>query len=209
MDLEGIVSKRLDAPYRSDRSETWTKSKCRAGHEVVIGGYTTTNSAFRSLIAASIAATSWSMSAGSARASARQGPRMLPRLEKLATDKSPSPAPVRRRRKPRSPGPDPNWSPRSNSPASPATAWCARRLQGAARRQAGRRCRGRDARAGEERRARRTGAGRKRPGPRPGLDRGHGRRSPTPARLCGPTPTTVRRSPSWTSPNITRRSVPG
>jgi bifunctional non-homologous end joining protein LigD len=43
MDLEGIVSKRLDAPYRSGRGETWTKSKCRAGHEVVIGGYTTTN----------------------------------------------------------------------------------------------------------------------------------------------------------------------
>ena len=51
MDLEGIISKRLDAPYRSGRGETWTKSKCRAGHEVVIGGYTTTGGAFRSLIA--------------------------------------------------------------------------------------------------------------------------------------------------------------
>jgi bifunctional non-homologous end joining protein LigD len=51
MDLEGIVSKRLDAPYRSGRSETWAKSKCRAGHEVVIGGWTTTGANFRSLIA--------------------------------------------------------------------------------------------------------------------------------------------------------------
>ena len=51
MDLEGIVSKRLDAPYTSGRGDSWTKSKCRAGHEVVIGGYTTTGSAFRSLIA--------------------------------------------------------------------------------------------------------------------------------------------------------------
>jgi bifunctional non-homologous end joining protein LigD len=51
MDLEGIVSKRLDAPYRSGRSEAWTKAKCRAGHEVVLGGWTTTGSAFRSLIA--------------------------------------------------------------------------------------------------------------------------------------------------------------
>lgn len=51
MNLEGIVSKRLDAPYQSGRSESWTKSKCRAGHEVVIGGYMTTNGAFRSLIA--------------------------------------------------------------------------------------------------------------------------------------------------------------
>ena len=51
MDLEGIVSKRLDAPYRSGRGDDWTKSKCRAGHEVVIGGWTTTGAAFRSLIA--------------------------------------------------------------------------------------------------------------------------------------------------------------
>ena len=42
MALEGIISKRLDAPYRSGRSESWTKAKCRAGHEVVIGGWTTT-----------------------------------------------------------------------------------------------------------------------------------------------------------------------
>jgi bifunctional non-homologous end joining protein LigD len=51
MDLEGIVSKRLDAPYHSGRSESWAKSKCRQGHEVVIGGWTTTGDAFRSLIA--------------------------------------------------------------------------------------------------------------------------------------------------------------
>ncbi len=51
LELEGIISKRLDAPYRSGRSDTWTKAKCRAGHEVVIGGWTTTGTAFRSLIA--------------------------------------------------------------------------------------------------------------------------------------------------------------
>ncbi len=51
MSLEGIVSKRLDAPYRSGRGEAWTKAKCRAGHEVVLGAWTTTGSAFRSLIA--------------------------------------------------------------------------------------------------------------------------------------------------------------
>ena len=50
MDLEGIVSKKLDAPYQSGRSESWAKSKCRQGHEVVIGGWTTTGAAFRSLI---------------------------------------------------------------------------------------------------------------------------------------------------------------
>lgn len=51
MDLEGIISKDLNAPYQSGRSTSWTKAKCRAGHEVVIGGWTQTGSAFRSLIA--------------------------------------------------------------------------------------------------------------------------------------------------------------
>lgn len=51
LELEGIVSKKLDAPYRSGRTESWTKAKCRAEHEVVIGGYKTTNGKFRSLMA--------------------------------------------------------------------------------------------------------------------------------------------------------------
>jgi len=50
MALEGIVSKRLDAPYRSDRGEAWVKSKCRAGHEVVIGGWTGERGQLRSLL---------------------------------------------------------------------------------------------------------------------------------------------------------------
>src|SRR6195256_1575033 len=51
LSLEGIVSKKLSAPYRSGRSESWTKAKCRAGHEVVLGGWKTTNGKFRSLMA--------------------------------------------------------------------------------------------------------------------------------------------------------------
>ncbi|MBW8855046.1 MAG: non-homologous end-joining DNA ligase, partial [Bradyrhizobium sp.] len=51
MSLEGIISKKLDAPYRSGRSENWTKAKVRAGHEVVLGGWKTTNGKFRSLMA--------------------------------------------------------------------------------------------------------------------------------------------------------------
>jgi bifunctional non-homologous end joining protein LigD len=50
LSLEGIVSKKLDAPYRSGRTDTWTKAKCRAGHEVVIGGWATTEGRFRSLL---------------------------------------------------------------------------------------------------------------------------------------------------------------
>jgi bifunctional non-homologous end joining protein LigD len=51
MSLEGIVSKELNAPYISGRTAHWTKAKCRAGHEVVIGGWNSNGSAFRSLMA--------------------------------------------------------------------------------------------------------------------------------------------------------------
>ena len=51
MNLEGIVSKRVDAPYVSGRHGGWTKAKCRAGNEVVLGGWTTTAGRFRSLLA--------------------------------------------------------------------------------------------------------------------------------------------------------------
>jgi bifunctional non-homologous end joining protein LigD len=50
LSLEGIVSKRLDARYSSGRGPNWVKAKCRAGHEVVIGGWLTTNGSFRSLL---------------------------------------------------------------------------------------------------------------------------------------------------------------
>jgi bifunctional non-homologous end joining protein LigD len=50
MNLEGIISKRLDAAYRSGRSDTWTKAKCRAGHEVVIGGWSGEGAQLRSLL---------------------------------------------------------------------------------------------------------------------------------------------------------------
>ncbi len=50
MSLEGIISKRLDAPYRSARNGDWVKSKCRAGQEVVIGGWTHDAGQLRSLL---------------------------------------------------------------------------------------------------------------------------------------------------------------
>jgi bifunctional non-homologous end joining protein LigD len=37
--LEGIVSKRVDALYRSGRGKDWRKIKCTRGEEFVIGGY--------------------------------------------------------------------------------------------------------------------------------------------------------------------------
>ncbi len=37
--LEGIISKRIDKPYRSGRGDDWLKSKCLQSDEFVIGGY--------------------------------------------------------------------------------------------------------------------------------------------------------------------------
>jgi bifunctional non-homologous end joining protein LigD len=37
--LEGIIAKRVDAPYVTRRSETWLKLKCSARQEFVIGGF--------------------------------------------------------------------------------------------------------------------------------------------------------------------------
>jgi bifunctional non-homologous end joining protein LigD len=49
--LEGIISKRLTAPYTSGRSDRWLKTKCRAGQEVILGGWTTEGGTVRSLLA--------------------------------------------------------------------------------------------------------------------------------------------------------------
>ncbi len=38
--LEGVVSKRADAPYRPGRGGDWRKAKCRLTQEMVIGGFT-------------------------------------------------------------------------------------------------------------------------------------------------------------------------
>ena len=51
MDLEGVISKKLDAPYRAGRTTTWVKSKCRGRDEVVIGGWSSEGGArLRSLL---------------------------------------------------------------------------------------------------------------------------------------------------------------
>ncbi|MBX3501913.1 MAG: DNA ligase D [Alphaproteobacteria bacterium] len=51
MHFEGIVSKRIDAPYQTGRGSAWTKAKCRTGHEVVIGGWTSEQGDLRALLA--------------------------------------------------------------------------------------------------------------------------------------------------------------
>ena len=90
MSLEGIVSKRLDAPYRSDRSDSWQKSKCRAGHEVVIGGWTGEAGQLRSLL---VGVNRDGKLIYTGRVGTGFGrdkvARVLPRLVKVETDKSP------------------------------------------------------------------------------------------------------------------------
>lgn len=51
MSLEGIISKQANDIYHSGRSDSWTKAKCRAGHEVIIGGWNENNGKLRSLMA--------------------------------------------------------------------------------------------------------------------------------------------------------------
>lgn len=90
MALEGIVSKRLDAPYQSGRSDRWLKSKCRAGHEVVIGGWVTNNGKFRSLLAG-VYRGNHLIYVGRVGTGYSQTvvERILPRLKKMASQKPP------------------------------------------------------------------------------------------------------------------------
>jgi bifunctional non-homologous end joining protein LigD len=90
MNLEGIVSKRLDAPYASGRGDHWTKAKCRAGHEVVIGGWSTTAGKFRSLLVGVNRGDHLSMSGRVGTGySADKVKRLMPRLKEMAASASP------------------------------------------------------------------------------------------------------------------------
>ena len=90
MSLEGIVSKRLDAPYRSGRSENWVKTKCRAGHEVVIGGWTGEAGQLRSLLVGVYRDDKLVYVGRVGTGFGREKvSRVLPRLQKAAAEKSP------------------------------------------------------------------------------------------------------------------------
>ena len=90
MGLEGIISKRLDAPYTSTRSDTWTKAKCRGGQEVIIGGWTTTEGQLRSLLVGvrrdGRLAHVGRVGTGFSQAKVKE---LLPKLKALHSDRSP------------------------------------------------------------------------------------------------------------------------
>jgi bifunctional non-homologous end joining protein LigD len=90
LSLEGVVSKRLDAAYESGRTGSWVKAKCRAGHEVVIGGWTSEGANLSSLIAGVYRAGRLvpvgRVGTGFGAATVRQ---LMPRLKKLASRENP------------------------------------------------------------------------------------------------------------------------
>ncbi|WP_311272149.1 MULTISPECIES: DNA ligase D [unclassified Rhizobium] len=90
LSLEGIVSKKADAPYVSGRSKTWAKSKCRAGHEVVIGAYATTNGNFRSLLVGVFSGKHFVyVGRVGTGYGAETVEKLMPKLEEMETSKSP------------------------------------------------------------------------------------------------------------------------
>ncbi len=115
MGLEGIVSKKLDAPYRSDRSGSWTKAKCRAGQEVVIGGWTSEGGTVRSLLAGVYRGGDLTyvgrVGTGYGRMVAKT---LSPRLEKLTREAVRSAATARLRRKATCAGLNRSWLPKSS-----------------------------------------------------------------------------------------------
>jgi bifunctional non-homologous end joining protein LigD len=88
--LEGIISKKLDAAYFSGRSDRWLKAKCRAGQEVVLGGWTTEAGTLRSLLAGvhrdGQFVYAGRIGTGYGRAVVKT---LLPKLHKLTREKSP------------------------------------------------------------------------------------------------------------------------
>jgi len=89
MKLEGIVSKKLDAPYRSGRGDGWTKAKCRTGHEVVIGGWSEADGRFRSLLIGDHRDELVYVGRVGTGFGAQTVARIFPQLKKLASDHNP------------------------------------------------------------------------------------------------------------------------
>lgn len=90
MGLEGIVSKRTDAPYRPGRSDTWSKAKCRPGQACVIAGFTA--GAGRSVDRLLLAVHEHDgrlAYVGSVAAGVRGGEKLFARLEEISCEKSP------------------------------------------------------------------------------------------------------------------------
>jgi bifunctional non-homologous end joining protein LigD len=99
MSLEGIVSKRLSSPYRSGRGQDWIKSKCRAGHEVVIGGWNGEAGQVRSILVGVHRDDRFVYVGKVGTGFGREAVgRLLPRLRAIESDRSPFTGPAAPRR---------------------------------------------------------------------------------------------------------------
>ena len=128
LNLEGIISKRADAPYQSGRTESWQKAKCRGGQEVVIGGWSGSANNLRSLLVG-VYRGDHLVHTGRVGTgfNARNAGGLLKKLKALKSDQSPfggKGAPRKRQRLEL--GRSRSSSPRSSSPAGPVTATCGR-----------------------------------------------------------------------------------
>lgn len=104
INLEGIVSKRADSPYRSDRSRDWLKAKCGFGQEFVIVGWKPSDVAGRPFSSILLAVREGDRLAYRGRVGSGFGERELdelwPELEKRSVKTPPAddiPADVRRK----------------------------------------------------------------------------------------------------------------
>ena len=128
LNLEGIISKRAGAPYQSGRTESWIKSKCRGGQEVVIGGWSGSASNLRSLLVG-VYRGDHLVHTGRVGTGFNHAQRRRPSEEApaLKTDQNPFGGKGAPRKKARTgTGSSRSLSPRSSSPAGPGTALCAR-----------------------------------------------------------------------------------
>lgn len=89
INLEGIVSKRGTARYTSGRTDSWVKAKCRAGHEVVIGGWSGKKTLRSLLVGVHRGGHLVHTGRVGTGFNARNAGPLLEKLEALATDKSP------------------------------------------------------------------------------------------------------------------------
>ncbi|GAB2174582.1 DNA ligase D [Dongia sp. agr-C8] len=88
--LEGLISKRANAPYRGGRGHGWVKSKARPGHEVVIGAWWGDQTHLRSLLVG-VRKGGKLVYVGKVGTgySAAKVKRVLPKIRALKTDQSP------------------------------------------------------------------------------------------------------------------------
>ena len=103
MGLEGIVSKRRDAPYRSGRTDNFVKIKCHGRQEFIVAGYTPSTALPNAIGALTVAVHengelryAGRIGTGYTQKMARE---LFKRLQALRTDRRPLALPADERRK--------------------------------------------------------------------------------------------------------------